>query len=70
MTRFVDLPTRSTCRSCTSSTSPASSSASQAEQAGTIRHGARALAAVYQATVPWCSVILRKVYGVGRRRAP
>ncbi len=35
-----------------------------AEQAGTIRHGARALAAVYQATVPWCSVILRKVYGV------
>jgi acetyl-CoA carboxylase carboxyltransferase component len=36
----------------------------QAEQAGTIRHGARALAAVYQATVPWCSVLLRKVYGV------
>ncbi len=35
-----------------------------AEQAGTIRHGARALAAVYQATVPWCSVLLRKVYGV------
>ncbi|HEY7439250.1 MAG TPA: carboxyl transferase domain-containing protein [Acidimicrobiia bacterium] len=35
-----------------------------AEQAATIRHGARALAAVYQATVPWCSVLLRKVYGV------
>jgi acetyl-CoA carboxylase carboxyltransferase component len=35
-----------------------------AEHAGTIRHGARALAAIYQATVPWCSVILRKVYGV------
>lgn len=35
-----------------------------AEQQATIRHGARALAAVYQATVPWCSVILRKVYGV------
>jgi acetyl-CoA carboxylase carboxyltransferase component len=35
-----------------------------AEEAATIRHGARALAAVYQATVPWCSVILRKVYGV------
>jgi hypothetical protein len=35
-----------------------------AERAATIRHGARALAAVYQATVPWCSVILRKVYGV------
>jgi acetyl-CoA carboxylase carboxyltransferase component len=36
----------------------------QAERAATIRHGARALAAVYQATVPWCSVIVRKVYGV------
>jgi acetyl-CoA carboxylase carboxyltransferase component len=35
-----------------------------AERAATIRHGARALAAIYQATVPWCSVILRKVYGV------
>jgi acetyl-CoA carboxylase carboxyltransferase component len=35
-----------------------------AEQAATIRHGARALAAIYQAGVPWCSVILRKVYGV------
>ncbi|MEP6623187.1 MAG: carboxyl transferase domain-containing protein, partial [Acidimicrobiia bacterium] len=36
----------------------------QSEQQATIRHGARALAAIYQATVPWCSVILRKVYGV------
>jgi len=36
----------------------------QAEKAGTIRHGARALAAVYQARVPWCSVLLRKVFGV------
>jgi acetyl-CoA carboxylase carboxyltransferase component len=36
----------------------------QAERDATIRAGARALAAVYQASVPWCSVILRKVYGV------
>ena len=36
----------------------------QSEQQATIRHGARALAAIYQATVPWCSVIVRKVYGV------
>src|SRR5205823_10118052 len=35
-----------------------------AERASTIRHGARALAAVYQANVPWCSVIVRKVFGV------
>lgn len=35
-----------------------------AEKAGTIRHGARALATVYQATVPWCTVIIRKAFGV------
>jgi acetyl-CoA carboxylase carboxyltransferase component len=35
-----------------------------AEKAATVRHGARALAAVYQADVPWCSVLLRKVFGV------
>lgn len=34
------------------------------EKAATIRHGARALAAVYQAQGPWCSVIVRKVFGV------
>tara|TARA_B100000427_G_scaffold65526_1_gene52016 strand:- start:5019 stop:6566 length:1548 start_codon:yes stop_codon:yes gene_type:complete len=35
-----------------------------AEKAATIRHGARALTAVYQAKTPWCSIILRKVFGV------
>jgi len=34
------------------------------EKAGTARIGARALMAVYQATVPWISIILRRVYGV------
>ncbi len=36
----------------------------ESEQAGTIRQGSQALAAVYQATVPWCSIILRKAFGV------
>jgi len=36
----------------------------EAERAGTIRRGARALYAVYQATVPWASILVRKVYGV------
>ncbi len=36
----------------------------EAERAGTMRRGARALAAIYQASVPWCSVIVRKVFGV------
>ena len=36
----------------------------EAEKQATIRHGARALAAVYQATVPWCSILVRKAFGV------
>jgi acetyl-CoA carboxylase carboxyltransferase component len=35
-----------------------------AERRGTIRRGTRALVAVYQATVPWVSILVRKVYGV------
>jgi acetyl/propionyl-CoA carboxylase alpha subunit/acetyl-CoA carboxylase carboxyltransferase component len=38
---------------------------SAAERHGTIRHGARAIAAVYQARVPQAELILRRVYGVG-----
>jgi acetyl-CoA carboxylase carboxyltransferase component len=36
-----------------------------AEQRGTIRYGARAIAAIYQARVPQAELILRRVYGVG-----
>lgn len=36
----------------------------EAEMAGTVRHGGRALSAVYQSTSPWCSVIVRKAFGV------
>lgn len=35
-----------------------------AERAGTIRRGAAAIAALYQATVPWFSVIIRRAFGV------
>ncbi|WP_026404278.1 carboxyl transferase domain-containing protein [Actinomadura rifamycini] len=38
---------------------------SAAERRATIRHGARAIAAVYQARVPQAELILRRVYGVG-----
>ncbi|MGD0438141.1 MAG: carboxyl transferase domain-containing protein [Bryobacteraceae bacterium] len=37
---------------------------SAAERAGTIRAGSRALVAVYQATVPWISILIRRCYGV------
>ena len=36
----------------------------EAEDQATIRYGVRAMAAVGQATVPWCAVLVRKVYGV------
>jgi acetyl-CoA carboxylase carboxyltransferase component len=36
----------------------------EAERQGTIRHGGRWIFSVYQATVPWCSIILRRVFGV------
>lgn len=36
----------------------------EAEQAATIRHGARALTAIYQATGPWCTIVVRKAFGV------
>jgi acetyl-CoA carboxylase carboxyltransferase component len=36
----------------------------EAEKRGTIRHGVRALFAVYQAQVPWCSVLVRRCFGV------
>jgi acetyl-CoA carboxylase carboxyltransferase component len=37
----------------------------RAEQRATIRHGVRAISAVYQASVPGAEVIVRRVFGVG-----
>jgi acetyl-CoA carboxylase carboxyltransferase component len=36
----------------------------EAEKAATIRHGVRAMAAVNQSTVPWCTIIVRNAFGV------
>jgi acetyl-CoA carboxylase carboxyltransferase component len=36
----------------------------EAEKAATIRHGVRAMAAVNQTTIPWCTVIVRNAFGV------
>src|SRR5712672_1322468 len=35
-----------------------------AEKAGTIKYGVRAMAAVNQTTVPWCTIIVRNSFGV------
>jgi acetyl-CoA carboxylase carboxyltransferase component len=36
----------------------------EAEKEGTIRYGMRAAASILQSTIPWCSVLVRKVFGV------
>jgi acetyl-CoA carboxylase carboxyltransferase component len=38
---------------------------SRAEQRATIRHGVRAISAVYQASAPGAEIIVRRVFGVG-----
>ncbi|MEM7253298.1 MAG: carboxyl transferase domain-containing protein [Pseudomonadota bacterium] len=35
-----------------------------AEEAATIRHGVRAMSAIWQTTTPWCAMIIRNVFGV------
>jgi len=37
----------------------------RAESSAVIRWGVRALSAINQTTVPWCSIIVRNCYGVG-----
>lgn len=36
----------------------------EAEKSAVIRHGVRAMSAIHQSTIPWCSVVLRKAFGV------
>jgi propionyl-CoA carboxylase beta chain len=36
----------------------------EAERAGTIRYGVNAMNAIYKASVPWASVIIRRAYGI------
>ena len=64
MTRFVDLAETFRLPVVHLVDQPGFVIGSTAERAGTIRHGARALAAVYQSTVPWASVLIRRVFGV------
>jgi acetyl-CoA carboxylase carboxyltransferase component len=36
----------------------------EAERSATIRHGVRAMAAINQSSIPWCTVIIRNAFGV------
>ncbi len=64
MTRFIDLCDTFHLPCVNFVDQPGFLLGTAAERAGTIRAGVRALAAVYQATVPWVSIIVRRVFGV------
>jgi acetyl-CoA carboxylase carboxyltransferase component len=64
LTRFVDLCDQFRLPVVNFVDQPGFLIGTEAERQGTIRRGTRALCAVYQATVPWVSVLVRKVFGV------
>src|SRR5581483_2965033 len=64
LTRFVDLCDQFHLPVCNLVDQPGFVIGTEAERAGTIRRGTRAFVAVYQATVPWVSVLVRRVYGI------
>jgi acetyl-CoA carboxylase carboxyltransferase component len=64
MTRFVDLCDTFHLPVVNFVDNPGFLIGIEAEKRGTIRAGVRALSAVYQARVPWASILVRKVYGV------
>lgn len=64
MTRFVDLCDTFRLPLVNFVDNPGFLVGVEAEKQGTIRKGVRALAAVFQATTPWCSIIVRKAFGV------
>jgi propionyl-CoA carboxylase beta chain len=64
MTRFVDLCDTFRLPLVNFVDNPGFLVGIRAEEQGTIRKGVRALSAVYQATNPWCSIIVRKAFGV------
>ncbi len=63
-TRFVDLCDQFRLPLVNLVDQPGFVIGTESERRGTIRHGTRAMVAVYQASVPTVAVILRKVFGV------
>jgi acetyl-CoA carboxylase carboxyltransferase component len=64
LTRFADLCDQFHLPAVNFVDQPGFVIGTEAERRGTIRRGTRALFAVYQASVPWVSILVRKVYGV------
>lgn len=65
VTRFVDLCETFHLPLVSLTDQAGMSIGSEAERRGTIRYGARAISAVYQARIPQAEIVLRRVFGVG-----
>jgi acetyl-CoA carboxylase carboxyltransferase component len=65
VTRLADLCTAFHLPIVTFTDQPGLLIGTRAEQRATIRHGVRAISAVYQASVPGAEIIVRRVFGVG-----
>ncbi len=63
-TRFVDLCDQFRLPLVNMVDQPGFVIGTESERRGTIRHGTRAMVAIYQASVPTAAIILRKVFGV------
>jgi acetyl-CoA carboxylase carboxyltransferase component len=63
-TRFVDLCDQFRLPVVNLVDQPGFVVGTESERAGTMRRGARMIAAIQQASVPWCSIIVRKCFGV------
>jgi acetyl-CoA carboxylase carboxyltransferase component len=64
LVRFIDVCDQFRLPVCNLVDQPGFVVGTAAERAGTMRRGTRAYVAVYQATTPWVSVIVRKSYGI------
>ena len=64
MTRFVDMCDTFNIPIVNFVDNPGFLIGLQAEESGVIRQGVRALHSVFQAKIPWISIILRRVFGV------
>lgn len=64
ITRFVDLAETFHLPVIHLSDCPGFFVGPEAERAATIRHGVRAMSAIDQSTVPWCTFIVRNAFGV------
>jgi acetyl-CoA carboxylase carboxyltransferase component len=64
VTKFVDLAETFHLPIVNLSDCPGFQVGKEAEENGTIKEGVRVMSAIWQTTTPWCTIIIRNVFGV------